>query len=302
MHKLIPLIALAFAACSTSPADDYKSVLPDDRLIMDSLDAETAARGVGTPSDYFLLTHQVVRDTNTTIGDVLGLVSAITEFDPTWSEGDKKALWGPWLDNGHYGQLYVQQLDDASYVWAIELRPEDSEEDAWVGVVTGQVAADSTEIESNGWFYMDLTAIDTAEAGDGTLGEFGCAYSLSESTANADVAFGEISEDGGLPADALYHFEHTKGEGGLLDIALDADISDPPNGTAEIAVIRSRWNGEGAGRADSLITEGDAGASVFAESDCWDGAHQTVYFESNVDLLMEGDKSACVFGEASFNE
>jgi hypothetical protein len=294
-------LAVLAAACAT-PADQLRSVLPDDRLLIDEFQADALARGVGEDSEYYLLTRQVSTDLNAGIGDVLGLVEAITQFEPTWTDEASTALWGPWLDDGVYGQLWIKQEEDQSYNWAIELRPEQSEEDAWEPVLVGHVDAGATEVASAGWFVMDLTAIDAAGAGDGELGELGCQYDLREDGASATVAFGELAEDGSLPQDGAYHYEHTEGSGGFLDLALTQDVSDPQNDTLELMVVRSRWNGEGAGRGDAFVTGGDLGVLTYTESDCWDSSKQTVYFENNFELRMEGDPAQCAFSEPEYNE
>lgn len=293
--------ALGLSGCSTS-ADQYRSILPDDRLIIEGFDAAASMRGAGEPSEYYVLTRDAVTDTNTAITDVLGLVSEITAFDPTWTDDDKRALWGPWLDSGFYGQLWVLESTTGDFDWAIEFRPEESAEDAWVPVVAGHVDAGSDETHSTGWFGLDFTAADDMGAGDDITGQLACDYELFEDGASATVAFAAISEDGQVPADAAIKYEHTRGQGGLMDLAMDMDVSDPANGTMELAIIRSRWDGAGAGRADAYVTQGDLGALTYTETDCWDASHTTVYLENNFELLMEGDASACVYAEPSFNE
>jgi hypothetical protein len=294
-------LLLAASACTT-PATEHRSVLPDDRLLIDGFDDGALARGLGETSDYYTLTRQVTHEINGGVGEVLGLIDAITAFDPTWTDETSTALWGPWLDDGLYGRLWVAKDEAGAYGWAIELRPETSTEDDWVGVLTGQVEAGADELHSEGWFVMDLTAIEGAGAGDGTTGTVACEYELFEDGATARVAFGEIAEDGGVPEDGAYKFEHTRGEGGLMDVAVTGDISEPANGTSELLIVRSRWTGDGAGRADATVTGGDLGPLVYTETDCWDQGHKTVFFENNFELLTEGDASRCAFAEASFNE
>lgn len=300
--RIVPLAVLA-GACAL-PADQHRSVLPDERLLLEEFETNPLARGIGEPSEYYALTQQVSRDLNAGIGEVLGLVDAITQFDPTWTDESSTALWGPWLDAGTYGQLWIKQEEDLSYSWAIELRPEASEADAWQPVLVGHVEAGATERESEGWFVMDLTAIEDAGAGEGkgAQGELGCQYQLREDGARATVAFGDIAEDGSLPQTGAYVYDHAEGAGGMMDLAITEDISDPPNGTQEVLVVRTRWDADGAGRGDAYVTGGDLGELTYTESDCWDSSLQTVYFENNFELRMEGDESLCVFAEPSYNE
>lgn len=302
MRSLPYAVALLAAACAPRP-DDFRSILPDERLLIDeSAFTDALSRGIGEPSEYYELTRGSVEENNAMIGDVLGLVDAITAYDPTWSDDDATMLWGPWLDDGIYGQLWVRQEGDGSWSWAIEIRPESSAEDAWQGVLAGHVEPGATEERSAGWWQMDLTAIEGAGAGDGTTGQVACAYDIAPDLVTAELGFGSISEDGSMPADGLYHYEQTPSVGGLLDLAIDGDISDPPNGTAEVLVIRSRWLADGQGRADAYVTGGDAGPLTYTETDCWDRGHRSVFLENNFELYSEGDEARCAFDEPSFNE
>jgi hypothetical protein len=301
MRPTLFALVLAVSACAT-PSAEYRAVLPDDRLLIEGFEDGALERGLGETSDYYVLTRQVTGDINGGIGEVLGLIDAITAFDPTWTDETSTALWGPWLDDGVYGRLWVAKDDAGAYGWAIEVRPETSTEEDWKGVLAGEVAAGADELQSAGWFVMDLTAIEDAGAGDGTTGAVGCEYELFEDGASARVAFGDIVEDGSVPEDGAYRFEHTRGEGGLMDLAVTGDVSDPANGTSELLIVRSRWTGEGAGRSDATVTGGDLGPLVYTESDCWDTGHRTVFFENNFELVSEGDPSQCAFAEPSFND
>jgi hypothetical protein len=292
-------LILALSAC-TPPADDLAALLPDDRLAIDDGGLAAAARGIGSPSDYYALTVTTTAEINAPIHDVVGLIDQITALDPSWTDHDQTALWGLWLDDGTWLQLWVQRDDDGGHSWAIEIRPEESAEDAWVAVLAGHIEAGSDATNSTGSFVLDLTAIDENGAGDGETGQMAAEYEILEDGAVATVAFGDFSEDGSIPADVGYHYETTRGAGGLMDVAVETDASDPANGTLELAVIRSRWDGTGAGRADALLTGGDLGELVFTESECWSAAHLAVYYGSDFDQVIDGDESACVFGEASF--
>lgn len=300
----IMLLTVTLVAC-VAPADEYRSILPDDRLLIDesAFDDAALARGVGEPSDYYTITREFTTQTNAGIGAVLQLVDTIASYPPTWSDAESLVRWGPWLDEATstYGQMWVQRAGDGAYDWAIEVRPSDSADDAWAGILAGHVDPGATELSSRGWFAMDLEAISNIESGSAT-GELGCAYEIDQDFVSATVGFGDVSEDGALPADGAYHYEQTRGAGGLMDLAVEGDITEPPNGTAETLIVRSRWLGDGQGRADAYVTGGDVGALVYTESDCWDQSHTTVYFENNFTLTSEGDPARCAFAEAEFNE
>lgn len=301
----IALLTLPLAAC-LAPADEYRAVLPDDRLLIDegAFRDEGLGRGVGEPSDYYRITKEVTTDTNAGIGAVLLLVDTIASYPPTWSDAESLVRWGPWLDenSGVWGQMWVQQGEDAGYTWAIQFRPGESAEDAWVNALAGAVDAGATEASSSGWFALDLTAIAGVNTGETSSGGIGCEYVIDQDFVSATVGFGDLAADGSIPADGAYHYEQTRDVGGLMDLAILGDISEPENGTEETLIIRSRWQDDGQGRADAYVTGGDAGALVYTESDCWNEAHSTVYFQNNFELVTEGDPQLCAFAEPDFNE
>jgi hypothetical protein len=299
MRTSLSLLALSSTVGCATPADEFRDVLPDDRLVIDDGGFAMLARGAGEPSDYATLTHDVIADLNGGIEDVIGLVELITTFPATWSGRDDEALWGPWEDDGTSGQLWVHGTKAEGYTWAIEIRPTHDKGD-WTPVLAGQVDSGATKDASTGRFAIDFTAIASAEAGDGELGALTTEYALRPDGAEATIALGEFSDDGSVPADGAVHYDHTKGQGGLMDLALEADVNDPANGTLEVVIVRSRWIGDGQGRADAYLTGGDLGELTYTETDCWDSTQTTVFFENNFELLTSGDPSSCVFADAQY--
>lgn len=304
--RTLPLIGLVslgiggLVGCDVPP-DTFRDVLPDNRLLVEMPDASQGLRSVGEPSHHHQLTRELTVETNTGLGEVLTLIELITSFPPSWSaEDDQTALWGPWIEDGTYGQLWVAEEPDGSYAWAIELRPEAQE--SWTPVLAGEVDAGSDALTSAGRFAMDFTAIEELGEGDGTVGQIAVEYELLPGGASTTVLFGAFAEDGSIPANAGTHFEYTRGEGGLMDVILEGDLTEPPNGTEEVMILRSRWDGDGAGRTDAYLTEGDFGQLTYTETECWSPAHTVVYFENNFELLTSGDVSDCAFTEASFND
>ncbi|HHO49514.1 MAG TPA: hypothetical protein ENK18_01275 [Deltaproteobacteria bacterium] len=296
---LVPSL-IGLTGCDVPP-DAYRDVLPDDRLLVEFPDGAQGLRSVGEPSAHYQITHDLTVETNTGLKEVLTLIELITSFPPTWSaEDEQTALWGPWIDNGTYGQLWVAEEEGGSYAWAIELRP--GEEGPWTPVLAGEVDAGSDATASSGRFGMDFTTIEALGSGDGTVGEIAVEYELFEGGASTTVLFGDFAEDGSIPANAGTHFEHERGVGGLMDVIIEGDLTEPPNGSEEVMILRSRWDSEGAGRTDAYLTEGDFGQLTYTETECWSPAHTVVYFENNFELFSDGDVSDCAFTEASFND
>ena len=87
-----------------------------------------------------------------------------------------------------------------------------------------------------------------------------------------------------------------------MDVALQTDISTPANGTEELLIVRSRWNGQGAGRSDAYLTGGDLGVLTYTESECWGTSQMVAFFRNNLSLEAHGEEADCAFQEASFYE
>ena len=179
MRTAYPLLALALVACATTPADQYRAILPDDRLVIEGFGDSALARGVGDPSDYYALTRDITRDVNAGIGDVLGLVDAITSFEPTWTDEASTALWGPWLDDGITVSSGSRRPATAASTGRSAPSRRRPGRTAWVPVLAGHVDAGGDETHSVGWFVLDFTAADSVGAGDDELG--GWASSTSSS-------------------------------------------------------------------------------------------------------------------------
>lgn len=287
---------LLLAACTAPEVEELRRALPDERVTLDdaALRGSAAARGVGEPSDYYQYTVDGIDDVNTGIGDVLLGLQEITSFPATYTRNDHTAMWGPWLDDGTWGKLWVRGEPDGSYAWAFSIRPEDSAEGDWSEVVTGQVDAGATEEASAGRFAIDFTTVDALGAGDGETGQLAVVYELRPGGAEVTLGVGEFSDGGEPPADGAVHYAYDA-DGGAMDWRARADVSDPADGTVEDAAILARWDATGAGRADAEVTGGELGPLTWTEIDCWDASHRTVFFESNAELRREGDASRCAF-------
>ena len=106
-----------------------------------------------------------------------------------------------------------------------------------------------------------------------------------------------MSTDGnGQPVLADYAYNQTLDGGGDMVFEIDADAGGTP--AQERVTLRSRWQSDGAGRADARLTGGDLAAEAIA-SECWNTSFRRVYYTDNVSLApTEGDVADCAFGAA----
>ena len=296
-------LSLALSACTTGgDADAFREVLPDNRLLINMpVDfGGTARSDLGDESEYYVLTSDATRDINGVIGDVLDGVGEITDYDPTWSnDGGNKALWGPWEDGDINARLWVRELADGSFDWALEAKLVVDGEDAYQPVFAGQVDSGSDADVSGGRFAIDFGALGTFDPNEDFTGEFYVDYAVDGDLSEVMAGWQGFSENGGEAVDAGYHYTQDD-TGGSLDLVVEMDATG--NDVAELNIIRSRWSDTGAVRTDANLNEGDLGALVYTAAECWDTSHSVVYFEENYSLTSVGDESQCVFTDAEFSE
>lgn len=300
MRTMLPLLLLA--ACSTE-ADEFRGVLPDERLVIDTAGFARSMRGAGQASENATMTLDAADGINQILSDVLGGIDEVTSFPPSWQRAERKALWGPWTDEsqGLDGRLWVQKHRDGSYGWALELRHTGEGEDAWQAPIAGEIAAGSNDVTSSGGFVVDAALLDTYGEGLGALGVVAIDYTIDADSATGHVVMSGFAEELGDPvSDAVLSYTTTAVDGGSLDFVVVADTSEPQNGTEETVAMRSRWTGDGAGRSDGVITGGDAGILAFYETDCWDASLTSVFYENSYELRREGDEASCAFSDASY--
>ena len=303
MNRILTTLCLiSLGACTTGPGDDYRDVLPDDRLLV-SLPADQggARTAAGDMSEYYALTADVTHDINTLISEVLTGIGGITDFEPTWSDDTADtALWGPWEDGDVNARLWIQRHDDGSHSWALDAKPLTDGDDGYVPIFAGEVDTGGDADTRSGRFAIDFTALyGVNPSGDDVLGAFYVEYDIDGSLVNSTAVFEDFAEDGGEAADAAYVYAQD-GDGGSMDLALVADATG--NAVPETHLVRTRWQTNGEGRADVYLTDGDLGPLVYTATECWADDQSVVFFEENYGLTTSGDMSICAFGEPEWNE
>lgn len=303
MTRTLTAASLLFtlAACTTQ-GSEYADLLPDDRLLVDMPASQRTARSaLGDASEYQAITAEVTGDLNTLIGQVLSDIDHITDFQPTWTDAESRALWGPWEDDGVTGRLWVEEKDDGSYAWALEVKRAEDGEEAWLAVVAGEIDAGATAEASSGRLGLDFGAIAAIEPMDDIAsGLFYVDYAFDDRVVDAEAVFSQLVGTGGETADAAYAYGTDRVGAGYLDLAVLTQAVGGPD--PEVHLVRSRWNAMAEGRADVYLTEGDLGPLVYNLTECWDSEASVVFYEDNYDFTRSGEESACAFEEPAFNE
>ena len=276
------LLVLPLAIGCDLPPNTYREVLPDDQLLVELSDLSPQARSVGDPSQYHGLTHDLLAERNLGLGAVLLLIETITLFPPSWADTTHEtAQWGPWIENGRYGKLWVQALPEGAYTWAIDMRPEDGDEDIWTSVLVGDIDPGATGVQSTGSMVVDFTSLEALGASEGLTGSMTVDYASSPEVTSTTVMFSDlVAFDSTIPDGSGTHVDYTPGQGGVMDVVVQLDVTD--DGSEERATLRSRWDLSGSGRTDALLTGGDLGDRTFTETECWGPTHTVVYYAQHL--------------------
>lgn len=291
------LLALA-AACAIPEIDDLRDVLPDERLTLD--DTTFTATDVAVPSEYYTYTADGVGAIDQGVGDVLEQLGEITAFPASWVERTRTATWGPWFQEGVWSQLWARADDDGATTWAIQARPDESLTGTWLDVVVGRVDAGSDGEDSTGVIEVAMDVLSSLGLATGA-GQLTADYELHVDGAEVTALVSAFTDETWEPVDGTVRYGWGEASGGFMEWSVAMDVSEPSNGSLEDVRILSRWAPSGAGRADALVTGGDAGPLVITEVECWDSAHATVYRDSVV-TEEQGRVEACSFTDPSEGE
>ena len=165
-------------------------------------------------------------------------------------------------------------------------------------MIAGEIDAGASDAASTGSMVIDAVVFDTFAEDVGAQGYAAIEYAIDGEGASGNLALDDFAEESGDPlADAVMAWTTTEDDGGSLEFVAVSDVSEPQNGSAETLAIYSRWLGDGTGRSDAAITGGDAGDLTFYETDCWDAALTTTFYENSYELRREGDKASCAFAD-----
>jgi hypothetical protein len=302
---LSPLLAAALlAGCVTSQEETpIVDALPTAESVQIRL-PENNARSVGQLADYYALTRTVTRDLNAGAAWVLLLVHTVVQFPATSVDGDVYT-WGPWtgsaLDPAEW-KLVVTANGDDTYDWELAGRNKTTPEDGFLAVISGHAVPGDEPHRGTGDFTIDFDAGERVNPIDNTpdTGRIEVAYDLENSgdTAASVTMHAEGIDSFGDPATFDYAYGENRDGSGDFQFDFVADV-DEDGGAAEDGVIRSRWESDGAGRADVRLSAGDLDDFVVEASECWDEQFRRTYYTDSAEFLpTEGDVAACVFTEA----
>lgn len=299
------LTSLALTACGPMAGDSLTSVLPDQRVLINLPTEGDAAKDENDRewSEAYLFTARVTDDVNGLIGGVLLLVDAVTDLPPTYvDETQQHAVWGPYSDalDPVETSLFVQYMpEDDTHHWGFVQKAKNVDDAEEIVVIQGLVNAGATQEVSSGAFTIDFDAMSALDPNTRGSGLFMSEYDIREDGVDATAAY-EGVQDGAQTIDAAYVYSQLEDGSGHMDLAWLADALGGDD--EELALVRSRWLGDGQGRSDSYLTGGDLGEAGATGVECWGDTFAPVYQANSWEGELSGEEAACAFDAPEFSD
>ena len=296
-------LSFSLVACvkqDESPKDIDRALPTADQVSIKL--PQTAARtleenAVGQLANWYVSTRDVTRTFNGGSAWVLVLIHSIVQFPVTSVDGDT-FTWGPWsqaLDPAEY-KLDVRAVGDGTYEYKLSGRSKTKANAEFEVVIDGKADPRPGDLKGNGQFLIDFDAgkrvnpIDSSDA----KGQVDVKYDLAQKHLDLEIM---STDAAGKPVLADYAYnEHADG-GGDMVFGVNGNVDGKP--LLETLTLRSRWLGNGSGRADARIAGGDLGGLQATASECWDNGFKRVFYTDSVGFAAtEGAQTACAYATA----
>lgn len=322
----LPAVLVAGACQPVDDASEYRNAIPTRETVtmkvpgaqgsgaalMATGDTSvTALALLGQTAEFYQMTRNVSRVVNGGAVLVLGLVREVVRHPPT-SVGENQAVWGPWTDalSPNTYRVTVTRTGDNEYAYKFEGKARGAADSAYVIVLSGTHrptrGPNGVPLErfGEGSFVLDWDAAATLPEHGREAGTASYTYSRRGPALPTTVGaqFRSVNDEDrpGQRVDADYAYGEAPDGSGTLDFTFTPSMV--ATGPARFSV-KSRWQADGAGRADVRATGGEvpAGESATA-SECWDALFRSTYLTASWSpALGWGQASACVFSDATYS-
>lgn len=292
-------VAASLVACvqQTEAPSDLKRAIPTAEQVKIKL-PESQARAIGQLAEWYVATRDVTRTFNGGSAWVLLLVHTIVQFPVTSVDGDTYT-WGPWsnaLDPAEY-KLDVREVGDGTYEYKLSGRSKTEANAQFEVVIDGFADPRMGDLKGNGRFLLDFDAsrrVNPIDSDPNARGTVTVQYDLAARRLDLTI---DSTNEAGEPILADYAYNETLDGGGDMVFNVTGDAGGTT--AKEQITLRSRWQSNGAGRADARLTGGDLAAPGAIASECWSTMFKRVYYTDNVNFEpTEGNVSDCAFGTA----
>ena len=283
------------------------------------------ALSVGETSAFYEITRALSLDINSHVAWVFDIVEAIVALPPTSTEGNT-AVWGPSEPEGlerlsH--RFTVVDNGDGTFSYALDARLKGSTDDAdFVTVFEGH-ATPGEDDKGTGDLTVHLGSRRALiDAPCDVVGDLQITYDAASEPRALDIVSSGVADEcrGERPTDAHYLYTEAADASGTMDYAFRQNLHrlDEDKPLDEVFAVRSRWLGDGAGRSDVRISEGEvpgdlaaalpnSGAVSVDVVECWDALFGLVYAGTTPAELADamvhpetGDSAQCSFASAEF--
>ena len=264
---------------------------------------ETTARlidqqnAVGQLATWYVATRDVTRTFNGGSAWVLVLLHAIVQFPVTSVHGDT-FTWGPWsqaLDPAEY-KLDVRAVGDGTFAYQLSGRSKTQANAQFEVVIDGTADPRAGDQKGSGQFLIDFDAgrrVNPIDASD-AKGSVDVKYDLAQRHLDLTIM---STDAAGQPVSADYAYNQATDGGGDMVFDVNSNIDSKP--ANETVTLRSRWLGNGSGRADARIAGGDLGSFQATASECWNTMFGRVFYTDSGNFApTEGAEAACAFATA----
>lgn len=313
-------VGLIAAGCVIEPeqADPaFVNAVPRAQTVQLEVPESAGEKAYGDLAEMYRATVQFTRDVNNSVMAWLFFIEIIVQYPPSY-KSKTRHVWGPWLPDDGLSSVhlrFVMDLNlDGSFDYALEMKPRQASESAFVPVFWGVLDPGASVHRSSGIMDFDF---DTAGAMDPAVTESGhITIYYDTNIGNKDIYiefFNFAGHAGDEPVTASYHYDADPGGSGYFDFVLVGDIhADDPNGgqypNDEVLSLRARWTAQGDGRADALVTGPDLDAQSIEEytlSECWDNSFSSVFYaeawtiggQQHLSPDNWGDPQECTFAD-----
>jgi hypothetical protein len=264
----------------------------------------TRLEELGQVADYYLVTRNVTRGLNFSVGWVLLVVHVVVQFPPTTVDGNVYT-WGPHsdaLDPSEWMLIVTEHQAGQRYTWQLDGRDKTTAGSEFHTMISGEAFPGAEPHRGVGSFVIDFDEAELANPVDnqGKRGTVSVEYDLEnrdDTQASVDMLIDgfEPDENGIDRAVSFdYHYGENLDTSGDFAFGVHADLGE--GALFEDAEITSSWDVTGAGRAVLEISGGDLGAISVSATECWDTSFRRVYYaDSQQWAPTEGDEASCAF-------
>ena len=262
----------------------------------------TQLEALGDIADYYVVTRNITRDLNFSVGWVLFVVHVVVQFPPTTVDGNVYT-WGPHsdaLEPSEWKLIVVEHEVGQHYTWQLDGRDKTVTDSEFYTFISGEAFPGTQPHRGVGSFLIDFYEAEKANPVDnaGKKGLVSVDYDLENtdgSQATIDMVIDSVEPDeGGVEQDLTwtYHYGENLDSSGDFAFGVHADLGE--GALFEDAAIVSEWDVTGAGRATLSISGGDLLDIEVSATECWDTTFRRVYYEDTHQWSpTEGSEDSC---------